>query len=359
MKKPITLLLTDTHLHSGNIPLVTDIWNQAIEKCLELNIKKISFTGDFFTSRKGQELAVDDAGRKIIDKVEQSGLEMDAIPGNHDKTDLESESSYLDEYSSRRNINIIRNYHWQGYDNDVILHYLPYFKENGSYPERLNKIIKNIIDLNNGDDLKKGSKVPEYKHILLTHIAVNGVRNNDGSKIDNDLSGTLFSHFYKVFTGHYHNKSFIEPNIHYFGSSCQTNFGEDDQKGFTILFDDGSDEFIQSKFPKYVKVVFDVNDEKAIKAAEKEHKNSDDKVRFVFEGEEADLKKINKEKLSSLGIEATFIKDSAVPLDNNGLLEKASNVSFDRSNIMDAFSTFCEMKHIEDRSVGEEYLKQI
>ena len=49
MTKPIALTLTDTHLHEGNIELVTDIWLQARDKCLELGIKRIHFLGDFFT----------------------------------------------------------------------------------------------------------------------------------------------------------------------------------------------------------------------------------------------------------------------------------------------------------------------
>lgn len=351
MTKPIALTLTDTHLHEGNIELVTGIWQQAIAKCQELNITKILFGGDFFTSRKGQSLAVLNAAKSIFDDIAEAGLELIAISGNHDKVDLESKDSFLDIFSNTHNFDLVRDYKFFSLapNTGIVLHCIPYFKENTKYSEYLEQAIKVVIQ---GKNSKK-------KNILLTHIAVNGVRNNDGSAIENNLTGTQFSHFDEVWVGHYHNQSFIEPNIRYIGSAYQSNYGEDADKGFTILNDDGSSYFIQSKFKQYIKLKLDITDEKAIKAAEKQYKNSDDNVRFIFEGEEAELKNVNKEKFASLGIDVTFNKDSAVPIDNNGLIEKATSVSFDRQGIDSAFVTFCEMKHIEDNSIGVKYLKQI
>lgn len=351
MTKPIALVLTDTHLHEGNIELVTDIWNQAILKCKELKITQIFFAGDFFTSRKGQSLAVDNAGRNIINNVVKSKINLFAIAGNHDKVDLNSKNSYLDEYANRDFVKIYTEYNSLQLSDKLIIHWIPYFKEHDLYPEQLDLAVKNTIRLKK--DFEKAY------HLLITHVAVSGVRNNDGSQIENHLTGTQFSHFDEVWVGHYHNKSFVEPNVHYIGSAYQSNYGEDVEKGFTVLNDDGSSYFIQSKFKQYIKLKLDITDEKAIKAAEKQYKNSDDNIRFVFEGEEAELKNVNKEKFASLGIEVTFNKDSAVPLDNEGLVEKATSVSFDRQGIDKAFETFCEMKHIEDNSIGLKYLKQI
>lgn len=352
MKQPISVNLTDTHLHEDNIPLVIDIWKQAVKKCQELKINRIDFLGDFFTARKGQSLTVDEAGRTIMNHLVNEGIELNAISGNHDKIDLESESSYLDEYSHYKDFRIFKNVgRIDHIDGVVTTWFLPYFKESTVYFDKLDEIITLIAK-------EKKSKV-KTKHILLTHIAVNGVRNNDGTVVENHLKGTQFSFFDKVFVGHYHNQSFIEPNIYYIGSAYQANFGEDENKGFTILYNDGSHEFIQSKFKKFIQVKVDVVDQKKIKSLEKEHKNSDDNVRFVFTGEEAELKNISKEKFAEIGIEVMFNKDSAVPLDNKDLLEKASSVSFNRQGIDIAFETFCQMKHIGDNSIGLSYLEQL
>ena len=42
--------------------------------------------------------------------------------------------------------------------------------------------------------------------ILLTHIAVTGSKNNDGTLVSSKLSTKLFKNFYKVLSGQYHDK---------------------------------------------------------------------------------------------------------------------------------------------------------
>lgn len=341
-RKPITLLLKDTHLKEDNHKLVEDIFDQAITLCKERGIENISHAGDFFTSRKAQSLAVLTTADRIFRKVRQAGIDMNIIPGNHCKTSLTEESSYLDVF--REVVHVISNYECIRLS-DINLHFLPYFKEDGGYIDRLLSIIKVLNK--------------KQKNILITHIAISGVANNDGSLVENNLTKDLFEDFDCTYIAHYHDESWIGNKIHYFPANYQANYGETAKKGFTILYDDLSTEFVESKFPKFIKLKLNITDGKAIAAAEKQYKNSDDNVRFVFEGEEAELRNVNKEKLASLGIDVSFNKDSAVPIDNNGLVEKANSVSFDRQGIDKAFETFCEMKHIEDNSIGLKYLKQI
>jgi DNA repair exonuclease SbcCD nuclease subunit len=340
--KPSYLLLTDTHIHDGNIDLVTDIFNQAIKYCLENNIKTIFHLGDWFTSRKAQSLAILKATEYIINSFKENGVICYAIKGNHDSVQADSTDSFIDIFASDNFIVVKEERTMQFGDLDIS--FIPYFKEDGSYRDRLDK----LLPLNK-----------KRFNVLLTHISIDSVKNNDGSQQENDLKVGLFKPFDFVAVGHFHNRSQLSKNIHYIGSSHTSNYGEDNDKGFVHLYGDGSFDFIQSKFKQYIKLKLDITDEKAIKAAEKQYKNSDDNIRFIFEGEEAELKNVNKEKFASLGIDVTFNKDSAVPIDNNGLIEKATSVSFNRQGIDSAFETFCEMKHIEDNSVGVKYLKQI
>lgn len=355
--KPLALILTDTHLKEDNTELVTDIWKQAVFYCKSKNIKKILFGGDFFTARKAQPLSVLFTAGEIFKMVRNSGIELICIPGNHDKVDYTSEESYLDVFDGH--FILVKGYSFIQATDDLIIHLIPFFKENDGYPIYLQKAVEHITVINSGGLLKSKSEIPKYKHILLTHVAINGVRNNDYSVVENDLDKKNFKVFHSVFVGHYHNQSQIGKNIYYIGSAYQSNFGEDNKKGFTILNDDGSHEFVKSQFQEFIKIKIDITDTKELKKLEQEHKNSKENVRFVFEGEEAELKNVNKEKYSALGIDVTFNKDSAVPLNHDGLVAKASSISFDRSNIEEAFNTFCETKHIEDNSIGLEYLKKM
>jgi len=86
------------------------------------------------------------------------------------------------------------------------------------------------------------------------------VRNNDGSIVEGDVEESYFDSFDLVASGHYHDWSEIGENIVYFRSAYQANFGEDDNKGFTVVYDDCSLEYIQSKFPIYRKIIIDMND---------------------------------------------------------------------------------------------------
>lgn len=344
MNTPIAVLLKDTHLKESNIELVTSIFSQAISLCKEKNINRIFHAGDFFTARKSQSLEVLNAANYIFKMVKSEGIDMYIVAGNHDKTDLTSERSYLDIFDNYATV--IPDYSCLSInDGGINIHFLPYFKEDDGYIGRLLEISSNVEKTT--------------KNVLITHIAVTGVSNNDGSLVENCLNKELFDPFDITFIAHYHDESWIGGKIHYFPSNYQANFGETLKKGFTILYDDLSTSFHESNFPKYIKVKLDPTDDKSIKEAQKIHQNSSDNVRFVFEGEEAELKTIDKEKYSLLGIGVEFKKDSAVPLESKDLVEKANSISFNRSNVEEAFEVFCQTKHIKDNSIGKSYLKQI
>ncbi len=281
--------------------------------------------------------------RDILADLRDNNVYMHVIAGNHDKVDQEDERSYISSFETHSNLKLYSKQETVEFADNFVIHFMPYFKEHGSYMDRLNTLIP----------------IKDKFNLCLTHIAVNSVKNNDGTRVENGIPESSFNKFNLTMVGHYHDESWVDDNVWYFPGSYQANFGESNHKGFTLMYSDGSHEFIKSKFTEFVQIKLDVNNDKDIKSAEKLYKNSTDNIRFVFEGEEADLKKVSKEKLSEMGIEATFKKDSAVPLDNTGLIEKANSVSFNRKGINDAFDTFLEMKHVEDKTIGLKYLNKI
>lgn len=337
----LALLITDTHLHKNNVELVKDIFRQAIKLCLEHGLKKIYHLGDFFTSREAQPLHVLIEAKEIFLMIKEAGLEMDIIPGNHDKVDLNSTLSYLHAVEKNDAIRLIDNvFDWM-LSKEVNVLYLPYFKEKESYLPKLKE----------ATDLIRKDKI----NILLTHISINGVTNNDGSAVENEIKQELFKKFDYVYVGHYHNKQ-SNGNIHYIGSSYQANFGEDEIKGFQFLMDNGKVAMILSKFPKYIKEKINIDDKDKLKKFEKQYANSTDNVRFILTGEKTKLQAFKKENLLDKGIDVKFENDE---INTNVDIANNEIVVFDRSNIKSAFDKFTEINSIEDKEFGESYLEQI
>lgn len=345
-KIPVALILTDTHLHKNNVELVKDIFKQAIDLCKTLKINFIFHLGDFFTSREAQPLHVLDEAQDILMMVEEAKIGLDITDGNHDKVDLESNKSYLRIFyhNVTHKIDDVCNSFW--YVNNKSFEklnfiWVPYFKENGSYLKKLEEATKLIRK--------------DKQNILLTHISINGVQNNDGSAVENVVKQELFKKFDKVLVGHYHQQQNIN-NIYYIGSAYQANFGEDEAKGFTIMYDDGSHDFIQSKFPKYIKEKIDIDDKNALKKFEKQYTNSKDHVRVVLTGDKTKLQAFNKENLYDKGIDVKFESEE---MNSNFDISKQEIIMFDRSNIAKAFDKFIEINSIEDKEYGSTFLQKI
>ena len=127
MKQPIALLITDTHLHDGNIELVKDIFKQAIEQCKKHKIDRIFHLGDWFTSRKSQSEAVLLATQEIIASFVGNDIPCYIIKGNHDATQADSIDSFINIFYSSHFIVKDGEYGDQ-YSDDLWIWFLPYYK---------------------------------------------------------------------------------------------------------------------------------------------------------------------------------------------------------------------------------------
>lgn len=250
--------------------------------------------GDLFDNRKAQKLSVLSSMKKIL-----KNCPMMIIPGNHDKYDQSDRSSYIDMYDNVANV-IDDGHFVEVNGGKILLCFMPFFT-NDVYIEKLEKLKQNIND--------------SYKKVFLfTHIAINGVRNNDGSLVDNGIKLSMFTEFDHVFVGHYHNKSKVGKNITYIGSAFQSNYGEDNNKGFTLLYEDGSTTFIKSKFPEYVVYKLDVDEiephdlpKVCDDLIEKRTGMDDGNVRVLFVGKETTLQQIDDKLLRKNKIDVRFL----------------------------------------------------
>lgn len=353
-KRPLIFMITDIHLTGDNTEEVKNIILQAIAEAKALGFDYIYIAGDIFDSRKAQSLRVLEAWLEILDLAAEHKIILRVIPGNHDKPSYKSERSYLDLYGGHSNIELVRDYEYFYEDDGWIIHMIPFFDEKETYPKYLNAAIEAVADLN--EDYEQDPN----KHILITHIAVDGVRNNDGSQIEDTLSANSFKIFNKVFVGHYHNYQEVD-NIIYFGAIKQKDFGEDKRKGYTVVYDDGSISQGRFLFKEYEVIKINLNtttDEEVNKILEK-YKNPLDNIRFKFTGTREKLRAIDKSKYEDLGIDVKCEEDD--PEVNLDYTELKDFKGFDKESIKEGWDSFGELNEIEEevQEQGKNLLTEI
>ena len=237
-KNPFALLINDIHVSKDNIPEFVENWNEALDVCDKRKIHKIIIGGDLWLSRSAQTLSTMLAVRSAIMKATHQGLTIIIAEGNHDKVDQESLDGYSLVFSEYPGVEIIDDYAIYEMEN-TDLFVMSYFPENGSFIERYKEMTKEIM--------------PERKAVLYIH---QGIRGGLATASDDELPANLFKEFAAILVGHYHNrKSITGTKIEYIGSSRQHNFGEDEEKGYTIIYDDGSYEFIKNEANTRYKVI--------------------------------------------------------------------------------------------------------
>ena len=337
------ILSSDWHLSQDNILEIHSIADQLIEVAIEINCKEHFILGDVFESRKAQPLDVLDTFTAVLDKFNKAGLTTYLIPGNHDKINYSSEKSYLDTYQYHPGVVLVSDIHGiirEGLQIDMI----PFF-ENSIFNSKLK---------DSYDPLNEDTKV-----ILLTHIGIEGFLRHDGEKEKDEVTTNQLSNYKEVFVGHYHNKS-VKDNVRYIGSIMPKNFGEDNDKGFTILeISDGEFEVSTFKpnFKEYKKVEVDVESLSKLEISDliKENNCENTNVRFIFKGEKTKLDSIDTTELQKAGIE---VKKEAIEIEEQ--IIKASKdevIEFNKSTILDEFKMFCSLNEIEQET-GINYLEK-
>lgn len=310
---PCLLLLNDIHVSKDNIPEFTANWREALDICRTMNIRDIALGGDLFLSRAAQTLDVLLAVHDALLLAAEYGMRVTMINGNHDKVNQESPRGYCHIFDQHDNVLVADDYIALPCPDGqrFILHMVAYFPENGSFPEKLERV---RLD-------------PERLNYLYIHEGINGALSQPS---DNELPVHLFEAFDKVFVGHYHNRCIIpKTQIEYIGSSRQHNFGEDEEKGYTVIYTDGTHEFIKNKVNTRYKVL-DVSAERTGLHLMDELREIDAdgryKVKVRVHAPQAAMKSVNKAALLEAG--ATKVELVA---DDEELLEASSSSLFENS----------------------------
>ena len=344
---PCLLLLNDIHISKDNIPAFKANWQEAIDICRKMDIKEIAIGGDLFFSRAAQTLDVLLAVHDALLTAAEHGIHVTIAEGNHDKVNQENERGYCHVFDQHSNVLVCDEYVSLplGDDCRFVLHMMGYFPEDGSFCTRLDRLKEEALD-------------PKRLNFLYIHEGINGAL---GQPNDKELPAKIFEEFDKVFVGHYHNRTIIDKTrIEYIGSSRQHNFGEDEEKGYTVIYTDGSHEFIKNQANTRYRVI-DVAAERAGLHLMDELREIDAdgryKVKVRVHAPQAAMKSVDKAALLDAG--ATKVELIA---DDEEMLEVAASSlfeKFDSHRIRETYEEFCREKQIDDVAIGLEYLSKI
>ena len=344
---PCLLLLNDIHISKDNIPAFKANWQEAIDICRKMDVKEIAIGGDLFFSRAAQTLDVLLAVHDALLTAAEHGIHVTIAEGNHDKVNQENKRGYCHVFDQHSNVLVCDEYVSLplGDDCRFVLHMMGYFPEDGSFCTRLDRLKEEALD-------------PKRLNFLYIHEGINGALAQPNDK---ELPAKIFEDFDKVFVGHYHNRTIIDKtHIEYIGSSRQHNFGEDEEKGYTVIYTDGSHEFIKNKVNTRYRVI-DVSAERAGLHLMDELREIDAdgryKVKVRVHAPQAAMKSVDKAALLDAG--ATKVELIA---DDEEMLEVAASSlfeKFDSHRIRETYEEFCREKQIDDVAIGLEYLSKI
>ena len=344
---PSLLLLNDIHISKDNIPAFKANWQEAIDICRKMDVKEIAIGGDLFFSRAAQTLDVLLAVHDALLTAAEHGIHVTIAEGNHDKVNQENERGYCHVFDQHSNVLVCDEYVSLplGDDCRFVLHMMGYFPEDGSFCTRLDRLKEKALD-------------PKRLNFLYIHEGINGALAQPNDK---ELPAKIFEEFDKVFVGHYHNRTIIDKTrIEYIGSSRQHNFGEDEEKGYTVIYTDGSHEFIKNQANTRYRVI-DVAAERAGLHLMDELREIDAdgryKVKVRVHAPQAAMKSVDKAALLDAG--ATKVELIA---DDEEMLEVAASSlfeKFDSHRIRETYEEFCREKQIDDVAIGLEYLSKI
>lgn len=344
---PCLLLLNDIHISKDNIPAFKANWQEAIDICRKMDVKEIAIGGDLFFSRAAQTLDVLLAVHDALLTAAEHGIHVTIAEGNHDKVNQENERGYCHVFDQHSNVLVCDEYVSLPLGDDCcfVLHMMGYFPEDGSFCTRLDRLKEEALD-------------PKRLNFLYIHEGINGALAQPNDK---ELPAKIFEDFDKVFVGHYHNRTIIDKTrIEYIGSSRQHNFGEDEEKGYTVIYTDGSHEFIKNQANTRYRVI-DVAAERAGLHLMDELREIDAdgryKVKVRVHAPQAAMKSVDKAALLDAG--ATKVELIA---DDEEMLEVAASSlfeKFDSHRIRETYEEFCREKQIDDVAIGLEYLSKI
>lgn len=336
---PIAIIIADTHLSENTVEQNHSVFSQAFKLCAEMGVRIIFHLGDIFNSRKGQPEIVLNTFKEILDSAAEKEISIIAIPGNHDKSSYVSESSYLDAFNGHPAFTVVTAGSLYNIGS-VNVFFCPYYDEKLLYPQKLKEVM-DYVEVNKG-----------ATNILLTHCSIDGVTNNSGLVVKNEVPHKAFEAFNAVFVGHYHNRQAFS-NIVYIGSSDPRNFGEDEHKGCVVLNDDGSYEFVNFAFKPFITIDMVSSDLTLEVISKVKDKTQEANIRFRVQGEVEEINKPLVAQLNEIGVKVEVHKEIIVSTDK---IKASEEIILSSSDILDTFDLWVKERKVVDSEFGRKLL---
>ena len=266
------------HYNLANLELADAAMRQAIQKANDLEIALI-VAGDLHDTKANMRA---ECVNRMIETFKLSKTETYLIRGNHDS---------INEKSTEHSLNYLNDYC------TIISRVLIY-----SFSPRIYLIAYD----SNRANLSSLIKTTWNENILIMHQGLQG--SNSGEYIQDksaltkeDVAG------FRVISGHYHARQTINlpdgGKWDYIGNPYTLNFGEanDPEKGFQILYNDGSLEFVPTNLRKHVVIEVEAAlPHNIIKGSGFDSIKRGDLVQLKVVGTKEQLSKINKETFPEL-----------------------------------------------------------
>lgn len=343
MREPIALLINDIHVSKDNIAEFESNWSETLSVCEKYGITELIVGGDMFTSRASQTLSTLLSVKHALTKAVCQGIYVTIAEGNHDKVNQEEFEGYNHLWSGLKDIEVVDTYKYLSWEGcDFVFLVISYFPENGTFMDKLREAVE--LTLNENPQFHKSDI------ILYIHEGVHGALGD--FEIEGELKQEPLLEFKSVLCGHYHNRVKIKNTpIEYIGSSRQANFGEDEEKGYTILYSDGTTGFVKNEVNIRYKTV-----EVSLDKAEKLEFNRDERyrVRLKVRGEEHKAKLFDKQKFLDMGfnkVELSIENPKDVVVGEADIQQK-----YDKQGIRNEYKNYCNEKSI-DSTLGLKYLE--
>ena len=294
-----------------------------VDYAVKNDVKNIICGGDVFDSRTFQRLSHLKCWERCLELFRLNNITCYCNTGNHDKSLYNSKDNFIEPFKYHPALKLFSEL------TDIELNgknvtFSPFFTDS---------MLENQLTNHVGSD------------VLIGHWSCDGSTYLGKTDKNKSLNKKLLSKWSKVFLSHYHNYHEVTKNIIHLPSLIQDNYGEDNMKGFSVIYDDLSYKVIKGDFKEFRKIVInlDTTTLEEIKDFIKTDKNSSNKIRYEITGEETKLKSFDKSIFNGTGIDVKMKYDKKYDFNKPRKLPKVNEI-YGEEDVRVQFKVFCKDK---------------